>query len=150
MTKRGLRIRCFLGAVVILLCCLLPNTASAVLKRGSSGDEVITLQKKLKAWGLLHRQYRRDLWKRDGRSGQVLSEGERADGGRRRRARNGSRPGNELVVFVVIVVVLLVHILGRHIFACAMHIWRGKRRALQGHGGGGSGDTQPCQEQSVP
>ena len=42
-----------LGAVVaVLLVVLLPLAAdSAVLKRGSRGDEVVTLQKKLKQWG---------------------------------------------------------------------------------------------------
>ena len=42
-----------LGAVVaVLLVVLLPLAAdAAVLKRGSRGDEVVTLQKKLKQWG---------------------------------------------------------------------------------------------------
>ena len=42
-----------LGAVVaVLLVVLLPLAAdAAVLKRGSWGDEVVTLQKKLKQWG---------------------------------------------------------------------------------------------------
>ena len=42
-----------LGAVVaVLLVVLLPlATDAAVLKRGSRGDEVVTLQKKLKQWG---------------------------------------------------------------------------------------------------
>ena len=42
-----------LGAVVaMLLVVLLPLAAdAAVLKRGSRGDEVVTLQKKLKQWG---------------------------------------------------------------------------------------------------
>ena len=42
-----------LGAVVaVLLVVLLPLAANAaVLKRGSRGDEVVTLQKKLKQWG---------------------------------------------------------------------------------------------------
>ena len=42
-----------LGAVVaVLLVVLLPLAAdAAVLKKGSRGDEVVTLQKKLKQWG---------------------------------------------------------------------------------------------------
>lgn len=42
-----------LGAVVaVLLVVLLPLAAdAAVLKKGSKGDEVVTLQKKLKQWG---------------------------------------------------------------------------------------------------
>ena len=42
-----------LGAVlVLLLVVLLPLAAdAAVLKKGSKGDEVVTLQKKLKQWG---------------------------------------------------------------------------------------------------
>lgn len=42
-----------LGAVLaVLLAVLLPLAAdAAVLKRGSRGDEVVTLQKKLKQWG---------------------------------------------------------------------------------------------------
>ena len=42
-----------LGAVVaVLLAVLLPLAAdAAVLKKGSQGDEVVTLQKKLKQWG---------------------------------------------------------------------------------------------------
>ena len=42
-----------LGAVVaVLLVVLLPLAAdAAALKRGSKGDEVVTLQKKLKQWG---------------------------------------------------------------------------------------------------
>lgn len=42
-----------LGAVlVLLLAALLPLAAdAAALKKGSRGDEVVTLQKKLKQWG---------------------------------------------------------------------------------------------------
>ena len=46
------RIRRLGAAVAVLLVLLLPLGAdAAALKRGSKGDEVVTLQKKLKQWG---------------------------------------------------------------------------------------------------
>ena len=38
-------------AATVLLCALAPATRADSLRRGSEGDQVITLQKKLKNWG---------------------------------------------------------------------------------------------------
>ena len=51
MTPRA-RLRRLGATVAVLLVVLLPLAAdAAVLKKGSRGDEVVTLQKKLKQWG---------------------------------------------------------------------------------------------------
>ncbi len=50
--KRRVRMRRLGTVLVLLLVVLLPLAAdAAVLKKGSKGDEVVTLQKKLKQWG---------------------------------------------------------------------------------------------------
>lgn len=45
------RIRCLLAALLILMTVMIPQISEAALKRGSTGDEVKTLQTKLKRWG---------------------------------------------------------------------------------------------------
>jgi len=42
---------CLLLAILVLLIAFQPSAQAAALKRGASGDDVITLQKKLKSWG---------------------------------------------------------------------------------------------------
>lgn len=42
---------CLLLSLLVLLIALQPSAQAAALRRGSSGDDVITLQKKLKSWG---------------------------------------------------------------------------------------------------
>lgn len=49
--KASKRVRCLLVAVLILLMVLIPQSSLAALKRGSTGEEVKTLQRKLKQWG---------------------------------------------------------------------------------------------------
>ena len=50
--KPRVRLRRLGAVLVVLLAVLLPLVAdAAVLKKGSKGDEVVTLQKKLKQWG---------------------------------------------------------------------------------------------------
>ncbi|MDO4564446.1 MAG: spore cortex-lytic enzyme [Clostridia bacterium] len=45
------RLRCLLFALCLILTAILPSVSEGVLKRGSTGDEVKTLQRKLKQWG---------------------------------------------------------------------------------------------------
>lgn len=49
--KSGRRLRCLILATLILLTVLLPEMSLAALRRGSTGEEVKTLQRKLKQWG---------------------------------------------------------------------------------------------------
>ena len=50
--RPGVRMRRLGTVLVLMLLVLLPLAAdAAVLKKGSRGDEVVTLQKKLKQWG---------------------------------------------------------------------------------------------------
>lgn len=50
--RRRARLRRLGAAVAVLLVLMLPLAAdAAALKKGSRGDEVVTLQKKLKQWG---------------------------------------------------------------------------------------------------
>jgi len=42
---------CLLLALLVLLIIFQPSAQAASLRRGSTGDDVITLQKKLKNWG---------------------------------------------------------------------------------------------------
>ncbi|MDO4544483.1 MAG: spore cortex-lytic enzyme [Clostridia bacterium] len=51
MKRPALRLRCLIVAALILTFALLPSISDAVLKKGSTGDEVVTLQTKLKRWG---------------------------------------------------------------------------------------------------
>lgn len=49
--KHALRYFCLLLATLALLVALMSSAQAASLKKGASGDDVITLQKKLKNWG---------------------------------------------------------------------------------------------------
>lgn len=51
MSRKTRHFLALLMALTILLCAITPLSHAESLRRGSSGDQVITLQKKLKSWG---------------------------------------------------------------------------------------------------
>ena len=122
-----------LGAVVaVLLVVLLPLAAdAAVLKRGSRGDEVVTLQKKLKQWGYY-----------DGAVDGVFGAGTE-------KAVQYFQRKNGLTADGV-VGAKTAAALGMTPAPGRLHLRREPGRALQGPGGRGRGDPEPGQVQQVP
>lgn len=57
--------------------------AVAVLRKGSKGDEVKEVQRRLKRWGVLFGKRGRHIRRGNARGGDCVSEEERLDGGRR-------------------------------------------------------------------
>ena len=141
--KARARVKRLGAAVAVLLVLVLPLAAdAAVLKKGSKGDEVVTLQKKLKQWGYYNGAV-------DGIFGSGTEKAVQYF------QRKNGLAADGVVGTKTEPVWQRFHSPGRRCLGPQrasvgrLHLWREPRRTLHRPGGRGRGDPEPGQVQQV-